>query len=168
VRLFVEHSPNILQSCIRPGRNHIITTLTMMRLRTASARIVAAAFTVAMLYASVCSTMCAAGVCPNEPRHSEGDDNCNQMPTGHSHDPQKHAPENHDCSTHHHPTVNIVKGDNLPQFQLASAGRINPNDLLANSAQVIAFSLPAFSLSDPAPPPNLRNPLYQQISVLRI
>lgn len=139
-----------------------------MRLKTARARIVAAIFTVAMFYASVCSTMCAAGICPNELQHSASHDNCDQMPMGHSDYPQKHVPENHDCSMHHHPNVNVVKADNLPQFQLSSTGYINVNDLLFNSSQVMAFSLAAFSLSDPAPPPPLRSPLYQQISVLRI
>lgn len=131
-------------------------------------RIVAVVFTIAMFYGSVCSTMCVAGICPNELQHSAGSDNCDQMPTGHSDFPQKHVPENHDCSMHHHPTVNIVKADNLPQFQLTNTGHINVNDLLVNSTHVMAFSLAAFSLSDLAPPPTLRSPLYQKFSVLRI
>ena len=159
----------------RPGHNDACSPeavynplAQMMGSTTARARIVAAVFTVAMFYASVCSTMCAAGVCPNELRHSASGDACNQMPAGHSDGTQKHAPENRDCSMHHHPTANIVQADNLPQFQLTSTGHINASDLLANSAQVMAFSLAAFSLSDLAPPPTLRSPLYQHISVLRI
>ena len=139
-----------------------------MRPKTARVRIVAAIFTVAMFYASACSTMCAAGICPNELQHSASDDNCDRMPMGHSDYPQKHVPENHDCSMHRHPNVNVVKADNLPQFQLSSTGHINLSDLLVNSTHVMAFGLAAFSLSDLAPPPTLRSPLYQQISVLRI
>jgi len=136
--------------------------------KTSRAQIVAAIFTVAMFYASVCSTMCAAGVCPDESQRSATTDNCDQMPRGHSDFPQKHMPENHDCSMHHHPAINIVKADNLPQFRLTNAGHIDVNELLVNSTRVMAFNLAVFSLGDLAPPPALRSPLYQQISVLRI
>ena len=136
--------------------------------KTTRARIVTVIFTVAMFYASVCSTMCAAGICPNELQHSASGGNCDQMPTGRSDYPQKQAPENHDCSMHHHPIVNVVKASNLPQFQLTSTGHINVNDLLVNSTHAMAFDLATFSLSDLVPPPTPRSPLYQQISVLRI
>jgi len=139
----------------------------MRGLKTGRARIVTAVFTFAMFYASVCSTMCAAGICPNELQHSTSGDNCDQMPAGHPDCPQKHAPMNHDCAMHHHPTANIVKAD-LPQFQLTNAGHINVNDLLVNSIHRTAFGLTAFSLADLAPPSALRSPLYQQTSILRI
>ena len=140
----------------------------MLTLKKAGAATVIMAFAVAVLYGSVCSTLCAAGICPNELQHSSSSDDCDQMPMRHSDYPQKHVPENHDCSMHHHPSVNIVKADNLPQFQLASMGRINAHDLLADSTRVMALSVAAFSLSDLAPPPTLRNTLHQQTSVLRI
>ena len=136
----------------------------MMGPKPARARIVAAVFTVAMFYASVCSSMCAAGFCPNEFGHSAGTGNFGQILGG----VHKHVPENDDCCSMHHPTVNVVRADNLPQPRFANTGHVNASDLLANSTRVMSFSLAAFSLSDLAPPPTQERPLYQRISLLRI
>jgi hypothetical protein len=130
--------------------------------------IVAVVFLVTMSYGSVCSAMCAAGVCPNELQHSSDPDGCDQMPLDHSDGPQNHTTHHPDCATHHHPNTNIVKADNVPQFQLASAGHGTTNDALSLSGHSFASSCTAFSLSGLAPPPTLGTPLHTRVSVLRI
>jgi hypothetical protein len=139
----------------------------MWTVKKAGASAVITAFAVAVLYASVCSTMCAAGVCPYELDHAASDA-CDQMPMGHSGCPQKRAPADQDCSLHHHPNYNMVEANGLPPVQLTSVGHLNSNDFQVNSTHLMAFGLAAFSFSDPAPPPLLRSPLHQRISVLRI
>jgi hypothetical protein len=134
---------------------------------TIRAWIVAIIFTVSMLAASVCSTMCEAGVCPYEMHHSAGDA-CDQMPMGHSSSSHKPAPADQNCSLHHHPNYNLVEADGLPPLQLISVGHLNTHDFLVNSMPRMAPGLAAFSLSDLAPPPTLRSLQQQQTSVLRI
>lgn len=131
--------------------------------------IVTVVFMAAMSYASVCSTMCAAGVCPSELQQSSASDYSNDMPMSHSDDcPQRRAPDNHDCSMHRHPAVNLLKADNFPRFQLTSASRITANNVLARSTQFLAFDLGALSSSGLPPPPTLGTPLDQQVPILRI
>lgn len=125
-------------------------------------------FAVSVSYATVCSAMCAAGICPNERQHSSDPDGCDQMPMGHSQAPQNHATHNHDCVTHHHPSTNIVKAGNPPDFQLARASHRGANDLLSRSAQLFTVTVTSFSPSGLAPPLRLSSPLNSRISVLRI
>ena len=138
-----------------------------MKPGTGRARILIAIFTVAMFYASVCSTTCALGVCPNQVQGSASQD-CDHTSPEHSNSTPHHGPEKPDCSNHNHPTSNFVKADGLPQLQLSGIGNVSVNQLFANAPHAAGLTLAVFSLSDLAPPPTLRNPLYQQISVLRI
>jgi hypothetical protein len=144
--------------------NYFFTT---MRLGTANERILAAVFAAAIFYASVCSTMCTAGVCPNGLQHSTPTDNCDQMPISHSHGPQKNAPDDRDCTMHHYPTVNIVRADNRAKLQLTSAGYISSHGIFIDSTQAVASIPTAFLFSGQASP-TLRSSPPQQISPLRI
>ena len=71
-----------------------------------------------------------------------------------------------DCSAHH-PSTNLVKGDNQPQFQLAGAGYVAANQLL-ESKRVLVFTLSGLSRWSLPPPPILGSSLHQKISILRI
>lgn len=125
-------------------------------------------FAVSVSYASVCSTLCAAGICPNELQHSSDPDGCDQMPMGHSHSPQNHATHHHDCVMHHHPSTNIVKAGNAPDFQLARQSHRGANDLLSGSAQLFTVNPTSLSPSGLAPPLLLSSPVNSRIAVLRI
>jgi hypothetical protein len=125
-------------------------------------------FAFATTYASFCSTTCTFGICPNQERHSASHD-CEHPSPHHPGSYHHHGPEKSDCSIHHHPSVNLVKADDLRQFQLNDTGQIIiNNDLLSVPSGASTDSLNASWLSDLAPPPILKDPLYQQISVLRI
>jgi len=65
-----------------------------------------AIFTVAMLYASFCSTACAFGVCPNQEQQTASHD-CDHPSSHHSGGSHHHGPANSDCSFHHHPSFNL-------------------------------------------------------------
>jgi hypothetical protein len=123
-------------------------------------------FTFATNYASFCSTTCSFGVCPKQEQHSASHD-CEHPSPHHSGSSHHHGPEKSDCSLHHHPSVNLVKADGLVQFQLTNIRQVSDSDLLYNLADS-SHSSNASWLSDSAPPPALKDPLYQQISVLRI
>jgi hypothetical protein len=131
------------------------------------ARILVAIFTVSMVYASSCSTTCMFGVCPNQEQPSARHD-CEHASSHHSGNSHHHGPEKSDCSFHDHPSVNLIKADELIGFQLTSTGKIAHSDLLHNHLDASAGSLNASWLSDLAPPHPPKAPLYQQISVLRI
>lgn len=120
-----------------------------------------------MFYGSVCSTTCCAlGVDPNQVQRSASQD-YGHTSSEHWNSAQHHGTEKPDCSDDHR-TINFVKADGLPQFQLGLTGNVSINQLFANAPHVATLNLAGFSLSDLAPPPTQRNPLYQQISVLRI
>ena len=139
----------------------------MIATGTVRARIVVAIFTVAMVYASSCSTACAMGFCPNQPEHSESHD-CEQSSPRQSNGSQHDAPGSPDCSKHHHPTINFLKANGLPQFPLNNAGHVNVDQSLGNVPQASALSFATIWANDLAPPPTLKIPLYQQTSILRI
>jgi hypothetical protein len=140
----------------------------MVGVSKSSARIVAAIFTVAMIYASFCSNACGLGVCPNQEQQSASHD-CDRPPSSHhSSSSHHHGPGNPDCSVHHHPTLNLEKADGLPQFQPTRIGQVVVGDLLSDLLGTDAVSLNASSFSDLGSPPTPKDPLYRRISVLRI
>lgn len=146
-----------------PIRKRIVRP--MIGLGKTRVRIVVAIFTMAMVYASFCSTTCAVGVCPNQEQQSSSHD-CDHPSPNHSSSPRHQGPGKPDCSVHHHPAVNLVKAEGLPRFRPTNTGQIALNKLLYkllpdSSAPILNAS----SLSDLAPP---KDPLYQRISVLRI
>ena len=134
---------------------------------TVRARIVIAIFTVAMFYASVCSTTCALGVCPNQVQQSDSH-GCDRSSAGHSSNSHNHGPANPDCSKHAHPGLFLVKAATLSQLQLSITGHLSTSEPLASSLYDITFSMTASGGSDLAPPPTQKIPLYQQTSILRI
>lgn len=139
----------------------------MMALGKTRTRLVAAIFTVAMLYASFCSTTCAFGVCPYQGQESSSHD-CDHPLSSHSSGSHHHGPKERDCSNHHHPCVNLVKADGLPQFEPTKADDIRIAQLLSNLSDGDSLSLSVSSFFDLGSLPIPREPLYQYISVLRI
>ena len=133
----------------------------------ARARTLAAVFTVAMLYASVCSTACAMGACPAEVQYSGGH-GCGQSSSSRSEGFPHHGSENPDCSVHNHLSVFFEKAAGAPQFQPSSTGHVNLYELLVLDPRETAVSLTALEITGLGPPVTLKNPLYQQISILRI
>lgn len=134
---------------------------------TTLARSMVAIFTVAMFYASVCSAACAVGVCPNQVQQSDSHD-CDHSSSHHSQSSQNHSPENPDCAKHEHPGLFVVKAAALSQFQLSITGHLSTSELTASSLHDITDGMAVSGVSDLAPPPNLKIPLYQETSVLRI
>jgi hypothetical protein len=131
------------------------------------ARIVAAIFTMALFYASMCSTTCAIGYCPNQVQRTAGHD-CDQTPSHHSHPSHPQAPGNPDCSRHEHPGLFVAKSGDLSKFQLRVLGHLDASTPFNSSQQYMATSMTDAKASDHAPPLASSLPLYQQISVLRI
>jgi hypothetical protein len=128
---------------------------------------IVAIFTLAVFYASVCSTTCAIGVCPNQVQQTAGHD-CDQTSSHHSHRSGHQAPEKPDCSRHGHPGSFLVKSGELSKIQLSVVGHLNASAAAVCSGDSLTASLPAMDGSDLAPPLRSNPPLYQQISVLRI
>ena len=146
----------------RPAYSPYIRMLASGKMR---ALILVAIFTFATTYASFCSTTCSFGICPNQERQSASHD-CEHPSPQHPGNSHHHGPEKSDCSLHHHPSVNLVKADGVGQFQLS--GQIIDSDLHSVLSGASTDGLNASWLSDLAPPPLLKDPLYQQTSVLRI
>jgi hypothetical protein len=139
----------------------------MIEPKRAPAGIVVVIFTVAMFCASVCSTACAMGICPNQEQHSDFHD-CDHSSSHHSQSSHNHSPQKPDCSKHEHPGLFVVQAATLSQFQLSITGHLSTSELPASSLHDLTVSMTASGASDLAPPPTLKIPLYQQISVLRI
>jgi hypothetical protein len=127
---------------------------------------VAAIFTMAVFYASVCSASCAMGVCPGQVQQKASHD-CDRMPSHHSDQSRHHSSGNPDCSEHQHPGLFVPKSANL-QLLLSVVDHLD-----ASTADVSAvYRLPAVFLNpaavENAPPVISSVPLYEQISVLRL
>lgn len=128
-------------------------------------KFVAAMFVAAMLYGSVCSVACAAGSCPLL-GHGADADQCHNQTSDHP-CPHNGMPEHSNCATHGHPT-NFVTAAGPAQFQFAIVAYIGAPFFLAQpSGSVISWSYRLWG-TDLAPPTIPKNPLYQQISSLRI
>ena len=130
-------------------------------------RLVVLIFTVAMIYASFCSTTCGFGVCPYQEGRSSSHD-CDHPSSSHSSGSHHHGPKERDCSDHHHPSVNLVKADGLPQFESTKADDVLITQFVSNLSDGASLSFNVSSFFDLGSPPTPRNPLYQRISVLRI
>ena len=137
----------------------------MIGVGTMRVKFVAAVFVVAMLYGSVCSAACAAGFCPLLGQGADADQ-CHHQPSNHpgSHDGM---PDHSDCATHGHPT-NFVTAVGPAQFQFVIVAYIGAPLFLAQSTgSAVSWSHRLWG-TDLAPPTIPKNPLYQQISSLRI
>ena len=129
--------------------------------------VLAAIFAVSMSWASVCSAMCAAGICPTELSHSADPDGCGQMPMGHS-GSRNQAPDH--CLMHHHPNTNVVKANTPSEFQLAAISfGIAPH---APAELPFLFALGEkflrSSRSGLAPPLLSSSSLHSRLAILRI
>jgi len=142
-------------------------TIGMIGLGMAQARMVTAVFTVAMLYASVCSATCAIGACPTEVQHSRGHD-CDQSSSDRSTGPTHNGSESPDCSAHKHPSVFLEKAAGASQFQAHNVVHVKAFEPLVHFPHEILVSSGSFEVPDTGPPGALKLPLYQQISLLRI
>lgn len=138
-----------------------------MRTKANWARLVAAIFTMAVFYASLCSTTCAIGFCPNQVQHAANHD-CERTPSHHSGQSKHQTPDNPNCSEHQHPGLYVAMSPDL-QFQLsvvdylgASAAALFP---VRGLLEIFAAHPVA---SEHAPPIVSSVPLYDQNSVLRI
>jgi hypothetical protein len=131
-------------------------------------RIVAAIFTMAVFYASVCATTCSIGFCPNQVQQTAGHD-CEQAGSHHS-VPAGHAPANSDCSPHQHPGPFLAKSAELLQFQLSVASHLDVSAIAVSEAHALVLSVTdaaAFDLA-PAIKSTSSSSLYKSIAVLRI
>jgi hypothetical protein len=132
------------------------------------ARSIAAVFTVVMLYASVCSSSCAIGVCPEQTRRTAGHD-CDQMPSHHSNSSGEQTPDTPDCSQHQHPELFVAKSAaDLPQFQLSVADHLTVSVGAFSPMHGLSMIFTRDVTSEHAPPVVFSGPLYDRISVLRI
>lgn len=130
------------------------------------AKIVTVMFALAMLYGSVCSASCVAGVCPNLEDYSQSHD-CDQgsqhSSQGHDRDGQ-HSPY---CKEHAHPPDFALNVSGTAPFQDQSAAALR-------AAIVSALSIPLPITQDVLQESHRRRPgltknnLQQQFSVLRI
>ena len=138
-----------------------------MRTQANWARIVVVIFTLAVFYASVCSTSCAAGFCPNQQEQSSSHD-CEQSTQHHSHHSGNQSPEKPDCAKHLHPSLFLVKAGDLQQSKLTITGDLSGSDLVTSPDASLALTMSVANTVDLAPPIRPGIPLYEQISVLRI
>src|ERR1700730_7561547 len=128
------------------------------------ARMVITIFTMAVFGASVCSTTCEVGVCPDQVQQTSSHD-CDRTPSHHSDHSRHQGSGNRNCSKHEHPGLFVAKSGEFSQFQLTSH--------LNSTAAVYPGNNPTASIttaksSEFTPPLTSSIPLYQQISVLRI
>ena len=127
---------------------------------------VVAIFTMAVFYASVCTTTCSIGLCPNRVQQTTGHD-CEQAGTHHS-GPAGHEPANGDCSPHQHPGPFLAKSAELYQFQLSLASRLDVSAITVSEAHAVVLNVDDAAASALAPPIKSSSDLYKSISVLRI
>jgi hypothetical protein len=119
----------------------------------------------AVFYASVCTTACAIGVCPDQTHQTSGHD-CESAASHHSH--QSSTPGKPDCSKHAHPSPLFLKSAGVPKIDLSVSSYLNLAVAVASPRTLSIAKLNASDGSDLAPPLGRGVPLYHQISVLRI
>jgi len=124
-----------------------------------------AIFTTAMLYASACSTACAAGFCPFLIRGSDRHQ-CDQAPRR-PYGSHQGSPEHSNCSGHGHPNVFVgVAGP--PLYRPAGAAYHGANKFIARPPRSVVAAREVLWGADLAPPLFAPNLLQQQPFVLRI
>lgn len=140
-------------------------SLAKMRVKASLARTVAAIFTMAVFYASVCTAACAAGFCPYQTQQTSSHA-CDSATPHDAHHSGK--PDKPDCSKHAHPSPFFVKSAGIAGVDRTVSTYASAAVLLALPRYLSAPGLTASDGSDLAPPPVSSTPLYHQISVLRI
>ena len=130
------------------------------------AKIVAVMFALAMLYGSVCSVSCVAGVCPNLERYSESHD-CDQPSHHHSQGHDSDGQHSPDCRQHAHPADFALNASGIAPFRDQSTTALH-------AATVFALSNPLPRMRDSfrgslrRPSGFPKNNLQNQVSVLRV
>jgi len=131
------------------------------------AKIVTVMFALAMLYGSICSVSCVAGVCPNLEHYSESHD-CDQPSHHHSHGPHNHGQHDRDCKQHTHPPDFALKASGIAPFQDHSTTLLDAAAAVASVTDSLAITHDILQLSHRRPPNISTDNLHQQASVLRI
>ena len=136
-------------------------------MQTGWARIVVATLTLAVFYASICSTSCAVGFCPNQQEPSSSHD-CEQSTKHHSDHSGNPSPANPDCSKHLHPSLFLIRAGDSQQFPLGITGHLAGSSFNAPSYHRLAVTITTAHAFDSGPPIRESTPLYQRVSVLRV
>ena len=130
------------------------------------AKIVTVMFALAMLYGSVCSASCVAGVCPNLEHYSESHD-CDQPSQHHSHGHDGDGQHGPDCKQHAHPPDFALNVSGIAPFQDQSAAALHAAIVSALS-NPLPITQDILRESHRRPPGVPKNTLQQQVSVLRV
>ena len=138
-----------------------------MKIKSSWVKVAIAIFTMAVFYASACSTACATAVCPNQVQQTSGRE-CEQTPSHHSHQSGHREPDNSDCLQHRHPGLFLAESGNLLPFQLSSSSHFHVPVPAVDTGVDRILSTHNAEATDLAPPLGSIRPLYQKISVLRI
>ncbi len=133
-----------------------------------SARALAVIFAAALIYGSLCSTACGLGICPNQENQPASHECDHPFSSNHSGSSHHRGPARPDCYAHHHPSVEFVKADGLPQWEQAKAGGIAIGELLCDFSHADIVHVKGSCLSALGSPPSPQDSLYLRISVLRI
>lgn len=128
--------------------------------------LLAAIFTAAMFYASLCSTACAAGFCPLLGRDSDTHE-CHHQASSHPGSSHQSLPERSNCSAHGHPNV-FVNAVGFSQYRPTSVSYNYANSFIARLTSSAVAGQETLWGADLAPPQTAKNLLYRQVCVLRI
>jgi hypothetical protein len=153
----------VLQS-YEPKRRAILRSVIVVS--PTRAKIVIVFFALAMVYGSICSVSCVAGVCPNLEHYSESHD-CDQPSHHHSHGPHNHGQHDRDCKQHAHPPDFALKASGIAPFQDQSATVLHTAMAIALSNQ-LPIMQDILQKSHRRPPGVPKDTLDEQVSVLRI
>jgi hypothetical protein len=126
---------------------------------------VAAIFSLALLYASMCSATCAicfgAGAAAENQSHA-----CEHAASDAAGGAEPRSPAKPDCLGHHHSGFEVIQSDGLRQFPLSAMGGASQLSVAVVRREGVGVSAPF--LSDLAPPGHVTISPQQKISILRI
>jgi len=131
-----------------------------------SAKIVTLMFALAMLYGSVCSASCAAGVCPNLEHYPESHD-CDQPAQHHSHGQNGQDQRDPNCKQHAHTPDFALNVSGITPFRDQSVTAFH-SAMLSALSNSLSATQDVLQRSDRRPPGFPKNTLQNQISVLRV
>jgi hypothetical protein len=126
--------------------------------------LVVATFTFGVVYASYCSTACALEGLPQATQHSED----HGSPPGHSQDSHDDGSGDSGCVAADHFAAYVPAAPGMVQREFTNVDRVNVTVPGAPRIGTSSSIMSSFWLSGLAPPPKLKTPVYDQISVLRI
>jgi hypothetical protein len=131
------------------------------------AKIVIVVFGLAMVYGSICSAVCVAGVCPNLEHYSESH-SCDQPSHPHSHGQHDHGQHGPDCKQHAHPPDFALKASGIAPFEDQSASVRHAAAVIAPLSNASPITQDILEESHRRPLGVPKNTLHEQVSVLRI